>query len=154
MQALFLIHANNVSAVAVTDVTLWLRILLRRFMTRCWQRHNRLVANFSAIDLSHLNLDRNIYVPTTFKSLLLPLRSFLSRVNAHPPVAVTLGTTLETVVSGGGFAGHACQSHARTQVAQMAMFHMHRVWIVDASYQPIGIITAFDVLKLFVAQAP
>lgn len=113
MQALYLMDANQVTAVAVTDAS------------------NRLIANVSSADLGALELHTNTFVPTTFRSLLLPVSSFLARTKGQPPLQVKLEGELANVV------------------AQMAMFHVHRVWIVDDKHQPVGIITAFDVLKLF-----
>jgi len=113
LQALYLMDVNHVTGVAVTDAS------------------NQLIANLSSADLSALEMHTNTFVPTTFRSLMLPISGFLARTKGQPPVTARLDDELNNVV------------------AQMAMFHVHRVWIVDTQKQPIGIVTAFDVLKLF-----
>ncbi len=35
-------------------------------------------------------------------------------------------------------------------VKKMALFHVHRLWIVDVDNKPVGVITPFDVLRAVV----
>lgn len=119
IQAFYLMHVHRVSGVAILDES------------------GALVGNVSAADLRDSSYTQ-IYVPTTFRDLFLPLRSFLvkkagrssgSSVHSAPPVSCSPGSTLETVT------------------LQMAMFGVHRVYVVDEKRHPVGVITAFDVLR-------
>jgi CBS domain-containing protein len=68
--------------------------------------------------------------------LFLPIKLFLMRRSRHikPPVVCNAYTSLETAV------------------LQMALFRLHRLWVVDANNKPIAVLSAFDVMKQFIAK--
>jgi CBS domain-containing protein len=91
-----------------------------------------LVANFSATDVRYMMLGTETILPET---LFLPIHMFLlKQTQMNPirsPVSVTTGASLHIVVQ------------------KMALFRVHRVWVVDNDNKPIGVVTPFDVLKYF-----
>lgn len=90
----------------------------------------QLVANLSHTDIKFAGDDE--FVP---KDLFLTVKAFLLKKSrdrsARAPIGVGPEATLETVLF------------------QLAMFRVHRCWIVDRQQKPIGIITSFDILKYF-----
>ena len=112
VQALYLMHVNHVSAVAIVD------------------KAQRLVANFSASDIKG-DADVSALLP---QSMWNSIGNFLvtQQHRMRAPVAVRATDTLEHVV------------------LQMAMYRVHRVWIIDGDSKPIGVCTAFDVIKQFI----
>lgn len=93
-------------------------------------KHNRMVANFSATDLLGLN-EENFYL------LQLPVKEFLSRVYGYPkpPVVVSEVSTIEEVL------------------LKISVHHVHRVYIVDESMRPLGVLTLTDIMQFLLANS-
>lgn len=94
----------------------------------------RLLSNFSTTDFTRLMAVGN--APTIPAELFLPVHVSLVRQAAQShrcqaPVSVRAHDTLGTVVK------------------KMAVFRVHRVWVVDGNDKPIGVITPFEVLRAF-----
>jgi CBS domain-containing protein len=92
----------------------------------------RLVGNFSASDVKRYIIDLTRLISTT-------MESFIDTVEKPEglsyPVSVTLSTTLEEVL------------------AKVDMVGVHRVFVVDNSGKPIGVISTKDLVRLFLAEA-
>jgi len=86
--------------------------------------HARIVQNFSATDL--LNLTRE-----NFPLLSLPARDFLLRIHGYlkPPVCCRKTDSIENVL------------------LKFLYFGVHRVYVVDDNYHPIGVITLTDIMQ-------
>lgn len=86
-----------------------------------------LFANFSASDIKHFPITPIGMNPD---SLFMPLQLFLlSQSPVRAPVAVKKGDTIASVVS------------------KMALFHVHRVWVVDEHNKPVAVVTPTEVFK-------
>lgn len=118
IQGFQLMHMHRVTGIAIVDSS------------------GALEANLSASDLRDVSYS-NAFVPTTFRDLFLPLRSYLLKKSkeGHTVHAAVVTATLETTLE--------------TVLLQMAMFRVHRLYVVDEKRKPIAVVTAFDVLKQF-----
>jgi CBS domain-containing protein len=85
-----------------------------------------LCANISASDVRGLS---------DLSMLLLPVMEYLREVNRHSPPKAPL-----TVLS------NTCLKSA---INKMAMYRVHRLWIVDGKGKPTGVVAIQDILKLF-----
>jgi len=90
-------------------------------------KNGRMIANFSASDLLGLN-EKNS------SSLALPVKDFINGIHRFPksPVCVVESDTVEMVL------------------LKMVVHHVHRVYIVDKSMKPTGVITMTDLMQFFV----
>eukprot|EP01089_Gocevia_fonbrunei_P020375 TRINITY_DN7584_c0_g1_i1.p1 TRINITY_DN7584_c0_g1~~TRINITY_DN7584_c0_g1_i1.p1 ORF type:complete len:353 (-),score=55.82 TRINITY_DN7584_c0_g1_i1:16-1074(-) len=120
IHAFYLMYYNKVNAVGLTDVN-----------------SGELIANISASDIKGLT-------PRHFEYLTLPVLEFMSKKDGlgitkawdikregpltFPPITCTLNSTFGTVVR------------------KLAVFRLHRVWIVDEHNAAIGVITLTNVL--------
>ena len=91
----------------------------------------RLLSNFSTADFARI-----IAAGATAASvLLLPVHVSLVRQaqsrHCQAPVSVRTSDTMVTVVK------------------KMAMFRVHRIWVIDGDDKPLGVITPFEVLRAF-----
>jgi CBS domain-containing protein len=94
----------------------------------------RLLSTFSTTDFTHLMAVPG--APSVPAELFLPLHISLLRQAAQShrcqaPVSVRTHDPLSAVVK------------------KMAMFRVHRVWVVDGDDKPVGIITPFEVLRAY-----
>jgi len=87
-------------------------------------KEGRIITNFSATDLLLLEED-------TFPNITLPVLDFLRSVNGalKPPVTCTVDDTVENII------------------LKMIARDVHRVYIVNSDFQPIGVITMTDVCR-------
>jgi CBS-domain-containing membrane protein len=85
-----------------------------------------LLGNISASDIRGLT-------PQQFSSLLLPVTEYLQHQQGQmkPPFTVTLSSTFETVIQ------------------KLALYRVHRLWIVNEKDQPIGVVSLTDIMKFF-----
>jgi CBS domain-containing protein len=88
-----------------------------------------LIGNLSASDIRGLST-------ADAGSLALPIMDFLMQRKAklRPPVTVTPSTPFEVVLS------------------KLALYRIHRVWIVDEKEHPIGVVSLTNVARLLVGQ--
>lgn len=94
------------------------------------EENGSLFANFSASDIKHFPVTPIGMNPD---SLLLPLQLFLlGQSPVRAPVAVKKNETVASVVS------------------KMAVFHVHRVWVVDDANKPIAVVTPTEIFNLLV----
>jgi len=92
-------------------------------------KHNRIVANFSASDLIGLNEEN-------FNLLQLPVKEYLTRVYTFPkpPVCVSETSTVEEVL------------------LKITVHGVHRVYIVDESMRPLGLLTLTDLMQFLLVK--
>lgn len=92
-----------------------------------------LYATLSASDVRRMMAASASLLPET---LSLPVERFLLAQAAaggvRPPLAVSVSTPLSALA------------------AKMALFRVHRLWVVDDLHRPIGVITPADLFKYFV----
>lgn len=84
--------------------------------------NDRLIANISASDVKGLS------GKLPFSVLLLPLKEFIRKANIKPVLKCTWNTPLSAVIH------------------QLALFRVHRLWVVDADDKPVGVITLSSIL--------
>ena len=91
-----------------------------------------LTANFSTHDFARMIAHSAALTPP---ELFLPIHVFLlQQTQLHPlraPVTCKKSDTLISVVT------------------KLALYRVHRLWVVDESNRPIGIVTPFEVLRQF-----
>ncbi len=88
-------------------------------------RNGRMCGNFSASDLRGLTQEQ-------FPGFLRTVQDFLElhSPKSLAPVVVHAEASLSTVV-------HQLSGH-----------HLHRVWVVDGDYKPIGVVSLTDIMRL------
>jgi CBS domain-containing protein len=91
-------------------------------------KNGRMIANFSATDLLGLN-------ETNFALMGLSVKQYLNKVHGYPkpPVVCTVADTVEAVI------------------LKMEVHKVHRVYIVDHSMRPTGIISMTDIMRFLLA---
>ena len=94
----------------------------------------RLLSNFSTTDFARIMAAG----ASAASVLLLPVHvSLVRQAQSHhcqPPVSVRSSDTLVAVVR------------------KMAIFRVHRLWVVDGDDKPLGVITPFEVLRTFLRE--
>jgi CBS-domain-containing membrane protein len=86
--------------------------------------NGKLIANISASDIKGISTGR-----LPFSALLLPIREFIKTARLIPPAKCTWESTFFDVIQ------------------TLALFRLHRIWIVDAHDKPVGIITLTTLMK-------
>lgn len=91
----------------------------------------RLIANISATDLKGLNEEK-------FQYIKLPVHDFLKKLHGFPkaPVYVRPEDTVETLM------------------LKFVVHKVHRIYIVDPSMKPTGVITLTDLIRFFLGVNP
>jgi len=84
----------------------------------------RLIANLSASDVKGISSG---HLP--FSCLLLPIREFIQKAHLMPPLKCTWDTSLYNVIQ------------------QLALFRVHRIWVVDSQDKAVGVITLSTLMK-------
>jgi len=115
---------------SVTAITAWRAMLVRNELTALpvVDAQGALILTISASDFRGIEI-------SNFADILLPVGDFLakSRGPAFTPANVTCKAT----------------DSLHDVLAKLLANKVHRVWIVNAAYLPIGVITLTDIIKKF-----
>jgi len=84
----------------------------------------RLVANLSASDIKGISGGE-----LPFSALLLPIRQFIQKAHLKPPLKCSWETSFFNIIQ------------------QLALFRVHRIWVVDTQDKPVGVVTLTTIMN-------
>jgi len=120
-------ESNNLISMSINAQTIhafWLMIFDKVHGIPIVDRNGILIANLSASDIKGISRGN-----LPFSSLLYPIREFIQKGCLKPPIKCTWRTSFMNLIQ------------------QLALFRVHRVWIVDADDKLEGVITLTTIMK-------
>jgi len=131
-------HAENEGVISMsinaqTIHAFWLMNFGKVYGIALVDKNGTLVANLSASDIKGIGSSCSGKLP--FSALLLPIREFIQKAHLKPPLKCTWETPLFNVIQ------------------QLALFRVHRVWVVDAHDKPLGVVTLSTIMSFIRDQA-